>query len=196
MTGKAMTDETENPESVEDAPHAVDDESTTAPMPRWRRPLIIAVLVAAVAVTAVHFGWRPDSKDEPRLGPTSSATLPPFVDQVETHVVELLSYTPRNVKTRLQTESAYLTDKFAEAFDRLTRTVIAPDTGEHDVTVKAKAVDSGLSSMGDGEAELLVFVETTTTSSRLAEPRIDGARLRVSVVEVDGEWLISELDPV
>ncbi|HEY9562535.1 MAG TPA: hypothetical protein VIR30_02085 [Nocardioides sp.] len=130
------------------------------------------------------------------MGAGSSAELPAFVDDVEAHVVALLSYTPGNVKKRLSIEGAHLSDEFADAFAKLTSTVIAPDASKYDVTVKAKAVSSGLSSIRDSEALVLVFVETTTTSKRLAEPRVDGARLRVSVVKVDGKWLISELDPV
>jgi len=162
---------------------------------RWRRPLIVAVVVAATAVAVVRFAWSPEESGA-GPSPTASAALPSFVEEVEGHVVELLSYTPKDVRSRLDAEGAYLTDEFAKAFDELTRTVIAPDAVEHEVTVKAKAVDTGLSSSSDDKAELLVFVETTTTSSRLSEPRVDGARLRVSVRRIDGDWLITELDPV
>lgn len=162
---------------------------------RWRRPLVVAVVLAAAAVAIVQLAWDPEKEDSTPSG-SASATLPAWVDEIEAHVVELLSYTPRDVGKRLDVEGAYLTGDFAEAFGELTRGVIAPDAAKHQVTVKAKAVDSGLSSLTDGEAELLVFVETTTTSARLSEPRIDGARLRVLVTQVDDEWLINELDPV
>ncbi len=40
----------------------------------------------------------------------------------------------------------------------------------------------------------LLFVDQTTTSTRLEGPKVDLNRVRMTLVEQDGKWLVSELD--
>src|SRR3546814_1792129 len=60
-------------------------ESSRDPL-RWRRPFGIGVVLALVAVVAIHYGWRSGSGPEQVVGAGSSAELPAFVDDVEAHV--------------------------------------------------------------------------------------------------------------
>lgn len=164
--------------------------------PGLRIVLPAVVVIFAAAVLALQLWWQPadDAPAESEAPPT--ADMPSYLGDIEGHVVDLLTYTPKDVRANLAEEKVYLTGEFADAFVKLTSSTIAPDAVEHGVSVNAKAIDTGLSSATDDQAILVMFVETTTRSERLAEPRVDGARLKITVQRVDGEWLISELDPV
>jgi Mce-associated membrane protein len=41
---------------------------------------------------------------------------------------------------------------------------------------------------------VIAFVDQTTTSSRLAGPKVDANRVRLTLVPVRGEWKVSAVD--
>ena len=41
---------------------------------------------------------------------------------------------------------------------------------------------------------MLLFVNQTTTSTRLDGPKVDLNRVRMSLRKVDGAWLVSDID--
>lgn len=112
------------------------------------------------------------------------------------HVEQLLSYDYREIDEDLESEGDWLTGSFADEYASLVTDEIAPAAEKAQVVTDARVSASGVASTGHHEVELLLFVNVTTRSTELDEPRVSGSRLSVRAEYVDGEWRISSLDPV
>jgi Mce-associated membrane protein len=115
---------------------------------------------------------------------------------VAAHVEQLLSYDHRTIEDDLAREKDWLTGSFADDYVSLVTGEIAPAAARVKVVTDARVSASGVTSTGNGEVELLLFVTITTRSEELDTPRVSGSRLAVTAELVDGEWRISALDPV
>ena len=60
----------------------------------------------------------------------------------------------------------------------------------------AAVTDAGVSAATPTTATVLLFVDQTVENSQLANPRLDRSRVKVSMVLVNGHWLIDNLAPV
>ena len=61
-------------------------------------------------------------------------------------------------------------------------------------TASGKVLNAGLVSYGDGEAQVILFVDQTVTNDSTEAPRLDRTRMRLGLEKQDGRWLISSLD--
>lgn len=118
------------------------------------------------------------------------------VAAVEPHVEQLLSYTPSTVASDLDTEREWLTGDFARDYDDLVTGTIAPAATAGGVETTASVTGVGVDSSSSDRVVMLMFVNVSTTSTAAPEPQVSGSRLRVTALEVDGEWRISEIRPI
>ncbi|KAA1421887.1 hypothetical protein F0U44_06365 [Nocardioides humilatus] len=149
----------------------------------WLAPLVLAAVAATLFVVNGRHDVDLESGDQARAA-------------VVGHVEELLSYDYRTIGDEAGDEGKWLTGSFADDYAALVTDEIAPAAQKVKVTTEASVSASGVVSADGDEVELLLFVTVTTRSSELAEPRITGSRLVVTAKNVDGDWLISALDPV
>ncbi|GAA1750574.1 hypothetical protein [Aeromicrobium alkaliterrae] len=174
------------------------DEGTDAgdadPGPRrgagWRSwpvlPILAAVLLAAVLVVG-FLNLRHDR---------GVAAGDDAVSAVEPHIEQLLSYTPSTVASDLESESTWLTGDFARDYEDLVNGTIAPAASEGGVQTTASVTAVGVDSASSDRVVMLMFVNVSTTSTAAPDPQISGSRLRVTALEIDGEWKISEIRPL
>lgn len=118
------------------------------------------------------------------------------VAAVEPHVEQLLSYTPSTVASDLDVEREWLTGDFARDYDDLVTGTIAPAATAGGVETTASVTGVGVDSSSSDRVVMLMFVNVSTTSTAAPEPQVSGSRLRVTALEVDGEWRISEIRPI
>lgn len=149
----------------------------------WLVPLVLGVVAGVLyAVNDRHDSDQAHGEDARRI--------------VVTHVEELLSYDYSSIEDDLARERGWLTGSFADEYAGLVEDEIAPAAERARVTTEATVSASGVVAAGHDEVELLLFVNVTTRSKELDEPRVSGSRLAVTATHVDGEWRISSLDPV
>ena len=72
--------------------------------------------------------------------------------------------------------------------------MVRPSAEQYKVVVKAEVTAASVVRAGDDRVVALLFVDQTTTSTRLEGPKVDLNRVRMTLVEQDGKWLVSELD--
>ncbi len=65
---------------------------------------------------------------------------------------------------------------------------------QYDAVVDAQVVEAAVVSADPGRVVTVVFVNQTTTSTRVEGPKIDQSRVRMTLREVDGEWLVERVD--
>jgi len=115
---------------------------------------------------------------------------------VSDHVKSLLTYTYADIDSDLAAEKDWLTGPFADQYADLVTTKIGPAARRAEVSTSAAIASAGVVAAHPDRVQLLLFVNVTTTSSELSEPRVSGSRLLVTADLVDGAWRISALDPV
>jgi len=153
---------------------------------RWWKWLVPAALFL-VATVAFVANSRHDADADAGAEARSTVT---------THVEELLSYDYREIDDDLQREKGWLTGSFADDYESLVTEKIGPAAEKAKVVTDAKVTASGVISTGHDKVDLLLFVDVTTRSSELADPRVSGSRLVVTAEQVDGQWRISDLEPI
>jgi Mce-associated membrane protein len=64
---------------------------------------------------------------------------------------------------------------------------------QYHVVVKAEVAAQSVVSATADQVVVLLFVNQTTTSTRLDGPRVDLNRVRLTLVKVDGTWLVNKV---
>jgi Mce-associated membrane protein len=112
------------------------------------------------------------------------------------HVPEVLSYSFDTLDKDLDTASQATTGSFSGELSDLQRTVIRPSATTDKISTKTTVSDAGVVRADEQEVVVLAFINQLTTSQKQTTPRIDGARVRVTMAHVGDGWLLSRLDPL
>jgi Mce-associated membrane protein len=172
--------------------------SSQDPAPAQRHPrrpgrgdvlvLVALALVVLLAATAVLLGVR--ARGEDRAESARSAALA----AAEAHAVTLLSYDHRHLDRDFARAGKVLTGSFAEDYARTTRQVVRPSAEEVKAVVTAEVASASVVRASANRAVVLLFVDQTTTSTRLEGPKVDLNRVRMTLVRSGGQWLVSGVD--
>ncbi len=207
-----MTDEDKTPETtdaegaevtVDDAEVAESDESTTdseaSPAlgsKRGVRAVVGAVvLAAALVVSAGLAGWlyvyqyRPDQQTDPAASKVA-------LDAATSGTIALLSYAPDSLDSDFATAKSRLTGDFLSYYTDFTEQIVTPAAKEKSVKTTASVVRAAVSEIHPDSAEVLVFINQTTTSKENPDGAFAASSVKVGLEKIDGAWLISSFDPV
>jgi Mce-associated membrane protein len=111
-------------------------------------------------------------------------------------VRSVLSYDYRHLSADFATAERLLTPKFRKSYVDTTSKGVQPLAVKYKAITSASVNAAGLVSANGERARVLVLVAQTVTNSQLAQPRLDRARIDVSLVKINGRWLIDNLNPV
>ena len=163
---------------------------------RW--PVVVAGVLALVllvaAGTAAVLGYRLQQADpnNPRDGLAS--TRSDALAAARAHAQQILSYDHRTLDADFARAEKALTGTFKREYGRTTDTVVRPSAEQYKVVVKAEVTAASVVRASENRVVVLLYVDQTTTSTRLEGPKVDLNRVRMTLVENDGNWLVSELD--
>ncbi len=151
--------------------------------------LALAVACIVVQVVGGDDGTAPNGtvvSDDARAVALSQAT-----DLTE----RTLSYNYKNFDALRKSNAARMSTTFRKQYDE-TLDKVAAKTKQFKVTLDAKVVASGLVSVTEHQAKVLLFVnQTTSAGTRPKEqPTTDLNRVLVTMVRSDGDWDIDTID--
>ncbi len=150
--------------------------------------LVVAGLVVAVLlVTAGLLTVRARSADRAEQARTEATAA------AEATAVDVLSYDYRHLDRDFARAKAGLTGSFVDDYAKTTRTVVRPTATEVRAVVKADVAASSVVRADPNRVVVLLFVNQTTTSTRLDAPKVDLNRVRLTMDRVDGRWLVSKV---
>jgi Mce-associated membrane protein len=160
--------------------------------PGHRDPLTVATLLVAVVVVVLALAAGlltvrargADRVEQARTQATAAA---------EATAVDLLSYDYRHLDRDFARARAELTGGFADDYATTTKTVVRPTAEQVKAVVKADVAASSVVRAGPNQVVVLLFVNQTTTSTRLDGPKVDLNRVRMTLDRVDGHWLVSQV---
>jgi Mce-associated membrane protein len=158
---------------------------------RHRRPdlvLVAAVLVVAVLlVTAVLLTVRARSADRAEQARTAATAA------AEAAAVDLLSYDYRHLDRDFARARSHLTGRFVADYTTTTQHTVRPLAPQVHAVVKATVASSSVVRASENKVVVLLFVNQTTTSTRLDAPRTDLNRVRLTMTRVGGGWKVSKV---
>lgn len=162
---------------------------------RPRRPrradvllLVALAVVVALAATAALLGARARSDDRVEQARREAQAA------AEAHAVTLLSYDHRHLDRDFAQAGKVLTGRFADDYAATTEKVVRPSAEQVKAVVTADVAASSVVRASENRVVVLLFVDQTTTSTRLEGPKVDLNRVRMTMVRSGGEWLVSGVD--
>jgi Mce-associated membrane protein len=145
--------------------------------------LVVVILLVTAGLLTVRARGA-DRVEQARTDATAAA---------EATAVDLLSYDYRHLDRDFARARAGLTGGFVDDYAKTTRTVVRPTATEVKAVVKADVAASSVVRAGQNRVVVLLFVNQTTTSTRLDAPKVDLNRVRLTMDRVDGRWLVSKV---
>lgn len=152
---------------------------------------VVLAVSAVVAVTGATLSVRADREASQTASSEQDGRA--FAVQV---VPTLLSYDFDSAEAHFADVLDDLGGDFRSQFEEVGKTVIVPSALERQVVTNAEVLESAVVRAGPDDAELLLFLNQSTTSAESPETKLDGSRVRVHVERSGDRWLITELVPV
>jgi Mce-associated membrane protein len=194
------SDEPESDEPESDEPESddnvLDDDEVSAPergpLRRVLVPLVLAVLLLAsvgVATWAYLSTYRPDQQ-------TNAAVAARVVQAASDGTKSILSYAPDSMDKDFANAKSHLTGDFLNYYTQFTQDIVAPAVKTKAVKTSAAVVRSAVAQLHPDSAEVLLFVNQTTQSKENPDGAFAASSVKVGLVKVGNDWLISTFDPV
>ena len=195
-------DETDSADVADEADEAdldddaeIDDEDASrerGPLRRMLVPLVLAVLLLASAglATWTYLSmYRHDHR-------TDAAVAAAVVQAASDGTKSILSYSPASMDTDFANAKSHLTGDFLTYYTQFTQDIVAPAVKTKAVKTSAAVVRSALAQLQPDSAEVLLFVNQTTQSKENPDGAFAASSVKVGLVKVGDNWLISTFDPV
>lgn len=154
--------------------------------------VLVGALIAGIIVGAALGFWQLSVKNTPApaLIADDDHAREQVTEYVTTNVVKMLSFTPATSRGDIDAVTELLT---GTAIDEYRKTIRAKADG---VTQTARVRNTGVESLSDDEARVVAFVDQTSETAGSGTSTKDALAYRVSLTRVDGDWRISELEPL
>jgi Mce-associated membrane protein len=162
------------------------------PSGRRRSRSLLLPLTAALAVLAcAAAAWLVvlDSQHQALADARTAALV-----QARGHAEVILSYSHETLDEDFESALAVSTGEFEQEYRRTSEEAVRRLAEETQATVEAEVVSAGVVSAEPGQVVVLLFVNQTTTSDRLEQPATDLNRVRLTMVDRGGEWLVAAVD--
>lgn len=172
-----------------------DDDAARRPPRRIRATVGIVLLASALIASAGMAGWlylyqyRPDQQ-------TDAAAAKVALDAASSGTIALLSYAPDSLDQDFTAAKSRLTGDFLSYYTQFTEQIVTPAAKEKSVKTEASVVRAAVSKIQPDSAEVLVFINQTTTSKENPDGAFAASAVKVGMKKVDGAWLIASFDPV
>ncbi|MFC8383592.1 hypothetical protein [Nocardia sp. NPDC057272] len=153
------------------------------------------MLCASAALVAVS-GWAYLAfVVTPRDVATGSTQQQSAVDAATHAAVAILSYGSDTVDSDLEHANDLLTGAFAGYYGTFTRDVVIPAAKEKKIDTSATVVGKAITEFTEDRADVMVFLNQSTTTADSAEPITTSTTVRMEVERHGNAWLVSKFDP-
>lgn len=149
-------------------------------------PAVLAV--AAVAATVLLFLARQRAED-------IEAARFDAVAQARQRVAEVLSYSAATIDADIERARQNTAGAFAQYYVPFAQKAIAPAVRQAGTTSVSVVSRAAAVSASPDSVVVVVFIDQRTSSKVQPDPRGTSSTARVTMTNVAGQWLISELTP-
>jgi len=199
VTDTDVTDDAQSTDEESGEPTSPESEAVRGVVERSSRgvgSLVGVILLASALIASAGMaGWlylyqyRPDQQ-------TDSAAAKVALDAASRGTIALLSYAPDSLDQDFAAAKAQLTGDFLSYYTQFTEQIVTPAAREKSVKTEASVVRAAVSTIQPDSAEVLVFINQTTTSKENPDGAFAASSVKVGLKKIDGAWLIASFDPV
>jgi len=187
--GGSPTGTTADPEPVA-AGASAESEGSDSGGARRRPPLallLVGLLTVAMVAGVAFLALR--LRDEGRTETARSEAVAASRDAARV----LFSYDHATLEEDFARGLSVATGDFREEYARTTEEVVKDVATQYKAVVVAEVIESAVVSASPDEVETLVFLNQATTSTQIEGRQVDQSRVRMRMVERDGDWLVAEV---
>jgi Mce-associated membrane protein len=157
----------------------------------WRQLLPLAVLGLVLLLMLGLTGWlgwqlRQDAATE--TARTKGLTAARDAARV------LFSYDYQQLDKDFAAGLAVTTGSARDEYQRTTSSLVRPVAVQYQAVVKADVREAGVIEASPGHVLTMIFLNQTTTSTRVQGPKIDQNRVRLGLRLVGGKWLVDRVE--
>jgi Mce-associated membrane protein len=139
--------------------------------------------VAILVVMTLHQKWVSEARDN-GLRSATSATQ------------SVLSFSAPTIDADVDRARTLVTGHFAEQYSALCQQVIEPQARLHGTTTIATVTRSAIVSAAPNSLVALLYINQTTTNKSVPQPNVTPGKVKVTVIKIGENWLISEFQPL
>lgn len=154
---------------------------------------IITVLGVLAVLLAAGAGWLLWQQGQQSSVTAARAAA---MAAAKTEVSTVLSYGYGSFSADEAKAEAALTGQFRQEYTQLMTKVVASAARKQKAETNANVVSTAVMSATPGSAQILLFVDQTTTSSSFTGPKLDGSRVIATMHKIGNKWLISNIKPI
>lgn len=156
---------------------------------RWGLWTVAVVCSVTLLLVLFFFIYRHDAQTDP-------AEADSAVTAAREGSVTVYSYASDTIERDIANAKSHLTGDFLQQYETDSATGAVALAKHVPVRTSATVVDAAVSAMRPNSADVLVFLNLTSRKSDDPAPQVNNGSLMVSLVKVDGKWLISSMKPV
>jgi Mce-associated membrane protein len=145
----------------------------------------LVVLLVAVNAALGWFAWQATATEHARHDALAAG---------RSHAQRILSYDYRHIDADIAAAKKETTGAFRSEYAKTTSSVVKPAALQYHVVVRADVRAASVVSATPKQVVLLLFVNQTTTSSRVTGPKLDQNRVRLTLDKSGDQWLVSKVD--
>jgi Mce-associated membrane protein len=150
----------------------------------------LALLLATAILATSLVMWK--AADDRRTLASNRAAA---ASAASTIIEKMLGYDYKSFDQHTSEVSALLTGHFRNEFVQAATHVVKPLAVQNQAVIQAKVSQvSVMSTPGQADVKILLFVDQRTTSAKLASPQIDQNRVILTMSQTDGRWLVSKVE--
>jgi Mce-associated membrane protein len=153
--------------------------------------LATLVVLALVAVAVQLLVLRPRVEE----AQAEQAARAEVAQAAEQFAVEVNNYDSESIDDYQAGVRRLLTTKFAGEFEKAMGDIVR-SVNEAEMTSKGEVLTSAVASVDPDSAEVLVVADANVKTVLDSQPRARHFRWEVSLVKVDGDWLVDNFTPV
>ncbi|GGS48188.1 nuclear transport factor 2 family protein [Actinokineospora fastidiosa] len=181
--------------AVAEADESDDRDEDAAPRRGLRLPIVLLVVSALLVACGVLAVLRADQlRADANVALVDTAGTAEVTRQVREGLEKIFSYRHDDTAATETAAREVLTGAASEQYDRLFAQVREQAPAQR-LTLATRVVSSGVVSLNDHTAVLLVFLDQSALRGDTGEATTAGAQLSVTAVLTDGKWRISDLVP-
>ena len=151
--------------------------------------LAAVAVLALVAVVVMFVAVRPDYEE----AVDTAAARGQATSVAEQFAAQVNNYDSQSIDDYQQRVSSVLTTKFAGEFEKAMSDIVQ-SVNQADMTSKGDVLTSAVASIDTDSADVLVVADANVKT--VFDTRARHFRWEVSLVKVDGEWLVDNFTPV
>lgn len=150
----------------------------------------VVLVVASVGLcgSLLYFQYRPDQQ-------TNDAAAQSAIAAAKDGTVAVYTYSANTIDRDIASAQSHLTGDFLSEYKQYTQSPAPTEAKQNDVKTAATVAGAALMELHPGSAQVLLFINQTTTSAQNPATSVAARSVVVTLVKVDGTWLISTMKP-